>query len=269
MTMAKYDVVVIGAGMGGYVAAIRAAQLGLKAAVVEKQPALGGTCLIWGCIPTKTLLEHAHALKIAQSAADWGITFGAQDVKPAIDLARVHARKDKIVTGLTRGVEFLFKKNKIDWVKGTARLSGGGRVDVSGPGAEPLLAREIIIATGSTPRGVPGIEIDRRQIITSDEAIHLPEIPKTLGILGAGAVGVEFASIFNRFGSQVTLIELLPRIVPNEDEAVSAELAKSFGRLKIKVMTGTKVTSAKPTDKDVTIEAQLPDGKTEKITADY
>jgi dihydrolipoyl dehydrogenase len=160
--MAQYDVVVIGAGMGGYVAAIRAAQLGLKTAVVERQPALGGTCLIWGCIPTKALLEHAHALKIAQAAAEWGITFGPADVKPGIDLARVHARKNKIVAGLTKGVEFLFKKNKIDWVKGTARPAGGGRVDVSGPGAEPLLAREIIVATGSTPRAVPGIGIDRK-----------------------------------------------------------------------------------------------------------
>ncbi|MFI5179161.1 MAG: FAD-dependent oxidoreductase, partial [Vicinamibacterales bacterium] len=160
----QYDVVVIGAGTGGYVAAIRAAQLGLNVAVVERQPALGGTCLIWGCIPTKALLEHAHALKVAQDAADWGISFGRTDVKPSIDMARVHARKDKIVTGLTKGVEFLFKKNKITWIKGTARLAGKGKVDVTGPDARSLTAREIIVATGSAARSVPGIEVDKKHI---------------------------------------------------------------------------------------------------------
>src|SRR4030095_11900639 len=154
------------------------------------------------------------------------------------------------------------KKNKVEWVKGSARLLGKGQVEVTAEGqpAQTLVAKkEIIIATGSSARSVPGITIDKKRIITSDEALHMKETPKSIIVMGSGAVGVEFASIFNRFGSQVTLIELLPRIVPNEDEAVSAELAKSFGRLKIKVMTGTKVTSAKPTDKDVTIEAQLPD----------
>ena len=241
----SFDVVIIGSGTGGYVAAIRAAQLGLKTAVVERQPSLGGTCLNWGCIPTKALLEHAHALKIAQGAADWGISFGKGDAKPSIDMARVHARKNKIVTGLTKGVEFLFKKNKIEWVKGTGRLLGKGRVDVTGDTTRALVAREIVVATGSTPRSVPGVEIDRKHIITSDEAIHLAEIPKSIAIMGSGAVGVEFASIFHRFGSAVTLIELLPRIVPNEDEAVSAELEKSFKKRGITIKTATKVTSAK------------------------
>src|SRR5438309_690451 len=137
----EFDVVVIGAGTGGYVAAIRAAQLGLRTAVVERQPSLGGTCLNWGCIPTKALLEHAHALKIAQNAAEWGITFGgAAAGKASIDLARVHARKNKIVTGLTKGIEFLFKKNKIEWVKGSARLAGGGVVDVTGAAGRSLHA---------------------------------------------------------------------------------------------------------------------------------
>src|SRR3954464_8571098 len=158
----EYDVVVIGSGTGGYVAAIRAAQLGLSVAVVERQPSLGGTCLNWGCIPTKALLEHAHALKIAQDAAEWGITFGTGDAKATIDMARVHARKQKIVTGLTKGIEFLFKKNKIEWIKGTARLAGGGRVDVAGDQPRSLTAREIVIATGSAPRSVPGIDIDGR-----------------------------------------------------------------------------------------------------------
>ena len=181
----------------------------------------------------------------------------------------MHARKDKIVSGLTRGVEYLFKKNGITWIKGTARLLGGGKVAVTEGDAQELQAREIIVATGSQARSVPGIEIDGRRIITSDHAIHLKEIPKSIVILGSGAVGVEFGSIFNRFGSKVTIIELLPRLVPLEDEAVSAELAKSFRRQGITAHTGTKVASAKVAGSQVEIEAQLADGKTQVFTADY
>jgi dihydrolipoamide dehydrogenase len=264
----EYDVIVIGAGTGGYVAAIRAAQLGLKTAVVEKQKALGGTCLLWGCIPTKALLEHAHALKIVQHAKDWGVTLPAGAV--GIDMGQVHTRKDRIVGGLTKGVEFLFKKNKIDWIKGTARLTGSGGVDVFEGEKQTLRARkEIIVATGSTPRGVPGVEIDRRRIITSDEAIHLRDVPKTLVIMGSGAVGVEFASIFARFGSDVTIIELLPRLVPVEDEAVSAELEKSFRKQGITSHTGARVTAARVSGDGVDIEAQLADGTVKKLRADY
>jgi len=261
-----YDVVVIGAGTGGYVAAIRAAQLGKRVAVVEKQKSLGGTCLIWGCIPTKALLEHAHAFKVVKDSDEWGIAipYGA----PAIDMRQVHARKDKVVSGLTRGVEFLFKKNKIDWIKGTARLEGKGRVDVFEGDRQTLEAKDIIIATGSSPRSVPGIEIDHRRIITSDDAIHLAEIPESLVVLGGGAVGVEFASIFRRFGGEVTLIELLPRLVPAEDAAISAELEKSFRRQGIRSLTGTKVTKANATPTGVEIEAQTADGRTETIKAD-
>jgi dihydrolipoamide dehydrogenase len=260
-----HDVVVIGAGTGGYVAAIRAAQLGLSVAVVERQPSLGGTCLNQGCIPTKALLEHAHAFKVAQDAAMWGITFGKGDATPSIDMTRVHARQDKIVTGLTKGVEFLFKKHKIAWIKGSARLAGNGKVEVTGPDARTLRAREIIVATGSAPRSVPGIEIDRKHIITSDEAIHLASVPKSIAIMGSGAVGVEFASIFRRFGSEVTLIELLPRLVPNEDGAVSAELEKAFNKRGIAIRTATKVTSASVKNGAVTIELQSMAGKTETM----
>jgi len=262
----SYDVVIIGAGTGGYVAAIRCAQLGKKVAVVEKQKALGGTCLIWGCIPTKALLEHAHALKIIRDAKEWGVTIPA--ATPAIDMNQVHARKDRIVNGLTRGVEYLFKKNKIDWIKGTARLAGNGRVDVTEGDRQTLEAQEIIVATGSVARSVPGIEIDHQRIITSDDAIALKEVPKTLVIMGSGAVGVEFASIYRRFGSEVTIIELLPRLVPLEDEAVSAELEKSFRRQGIKAVTGTKVTSAVAGANGVEIEAQTPDGKTQKLISE-
>ena len=263
-----YDVVVIGSGTGGYVAAIRAAQLGLKTAVVERAPTLGGTCLNWGCIPTKALLEHAHALKVAQEWKDWGLTIGEAAV--AIDMTQVQARKDKIVKGLTGGIELLFKKNKIDWIKGSGRLAGKGRVEVTDGQAQMLTAtREIVVATGSQPRSVPGITIDRKRVITSDEAIGLKDIPKSIVILGSGAVGVEFASIFRRFGSDVTIIELLPRLVPIEDEAVSTELEKSFKRQGIKVLTGTKVSSARPGNADVEIDAQTPDGTTMRLSAEY
>ena len=262
----SYDVVVIGAGTGGYVAAIRCAQLGKKVAVVEKQTALGGTCLIWGCIPTKALLEHAHALKVIRDAKEWGVTIPA--VTPVVDMNQVQARKDRIVNGLTRGVEFLFKKNKIDWIKGTARLGRKGTVDVTDGDRQTLEAKEIIVATGSSARSVPGIEIDHRRIITSDEAIALKEIPKTLVIMGSGAVGVEFASIYRRFGSEVTIIELLPRLVPLEDEAISAELEKSFRKQGIKSLTGTKVTKASAGAGGVEVEAQTPDGKSQKLTAE-
>ena len=245
----EYDVVVVGAGTGGYVAAIRAAQLGLKVAVVERQKALGGTCLIWGCIPTKALLEHAHALKVAQSAKEWGLT-GVDGGKVGIDMPAVHARKDKMITGLTGGIESLFKKHKIDWIKGTARLTGG-------KGARGRAARRrhrdghrregAVVATGSAPRSVPGIEVDGTRIIFSDHAIHLPHVPKSIAIMGSGAVGVEFASIFKSYGSEVTIIELLPKLVPVEDEAVSNELERTFKKRGIKAFTGTKVTSAKAT----------------------
>jgi dihydrolipoamide dehydrogenase len=264
----EYDVVVIGAGTGGYVAAIRAAQLGLKTAVVEKQKALGGTCLLVGCIPTKALLEHAHALKVAQHAKDWGLILGQPTV--GLDMGQVQSRKDRVVNGLTKGVEFLFKKNKIDWIKGTARLTGNGGVDVFEGDKQTLRARkDIIVATGSAPRSVPGIEIDRRRIITSDEAVALREVPKTIVIIGCGAVGVEFASIFRRFGSEVTIVEVLPRLVPVEDEAVSAELEKSFRKQGITSHTGAKVTGAAVNGDGVDVAIQAADGAIHKIRADY
>ncbi len=263
----EYDVVVIGAGTGGYVAAIRAAQLGLKVAVVEKQKALGGTCLIWGCIPTKALLEHAHALKIAQAAKEWGLS-GIDGAAVGIDMPAVHARKDKMITGLTGGIEMLFKKNKIDWLKGTARLTGGLGVAVTmhdGTTQALTAKKEIIVATGSAPRSVPGIDVDRKKIIFSDEAIHLPAVPKSIGVMGSGAVGVEFASIFRSYGSEVTVIELLPRLVPGEDEAVSAELERAFKKKGIKCLTGAKVTSATAGAKGVDVEVQGADGKSQKL----
>ena len=215
----EFDVVVIGAGTGGYVAAIRASQLGLKTAVVEKQKALGGTCLIWGCIPTKALLEHAHALKVVQNVKEWGVTIG--EARVGIDMNQVQTRKDKVVTGLTKGIEFLFKKNKIEWIKGTAAITGrgtstsfdGDKQTLAAPGkssSPPDRRREACRASRSIANG-------------SSRATKRSDLQRSArsrwSILGSGAVGVEFASIFRRFGSQVTIIELLPRIVPAEDEA--------------------------------------------------
>jgi len=263
----EYDVVVIGSGTGGYVAAIRAGQLGLKTACVERAPVLGGTCLNWGCIPTKTLLEHAHALKIAQDWKEWGLTIGQAAI--GLDMGQVQSRKDRIVKGLTGGIELLFRKNRVDWIKGSGRLAAKGKVEITDGDKQTLTVRkEIIVATGSQPRSVPGVEIDRKRIITSDEAIGLKDVPKSIVILGTGAVGVEFASIFRRFGSDVTLVELLPRLVPIEDEAISAELERSFRKQGIKVMTGTNVTAAKVGADAVDIEAQTPDGKAAKLKAE-
>jgi len=262
-----YDIAVIGAGMGGYVAAIRAAQLGQRVAVVERQPALGGTCLLWGCIPTKALLEHAHAFKVIKAATEWGVMlpFGA----PAIDMNQVQDRKDKIVSGLSKGVEFLLRKNKIDWIKGTATLNGDGKVTVAADGAsQELTAKEIIVATGSAPRSVPGVPIDHTRIITSDEAVGLRQVPASIVILGSGAVGVEFASIYRRFGSEVTLVELLPRLVPGEDEAVSAQLEKSFKKQGIIVMTGTRVTTAAASADGVTLTLEGANGQAQTLQAE-
>ena len=199
---------------------------------------------------------------------EWGITIGEGAV--GVDMNQVQTRKDRVVTGLTKGIEFLFRKNKIEWIKGTASITGRGKIDVVDGDRQSLTAaKEIVIATGSMPRGVPGVEIDRKRIITSDEAIALREVPKSMIILGSGAVGVEFASIFRRFGSQVTIIELLPRIVPAEDEAISAELEKSFRKQGIAIHTGTKVSKAIAGANGVEVEAQLPDGTSEKMSADY
>ena len=261
-----YDVVVIGAGTGGYVAAIRASQLGKKVTVVEKQQSLGGTCLIWGCIPTKALLEHAHAFQIIQNASDWGVAlpYGS----PAVDMRLVHARKDKVVSVLTKGIEFLFKKHKIDRIRGTARLAGEGRIEVFEGEKQTLEARDIVVATGSSPRDVPGIEIDHKRIITSDAAIHLAKVPRSLVVLGGGAVGVEFASIYRRFGSEVTIVELLPRLVPGEDEVISTQLEKSFKKQGIRSLTGSRVMKAAADATGVNVEVQEPGGKGRNLTAE-
>jgi dihydrolipoamide dehydrogenase len=253
----EYDVTVIGAGPGGYVAAIRSAQLGLKTAIVEKDKNLGGTCLLRGCIPTKALLHTADVLDEMKHAKAIGVvTEGV-----SLDFNQAQKNNGKVVLKLAKGVEFLMKKNKIDVLKGTARLERPTRISIRGADetVQQISTRHIIIATGSVPRSLPGLDIDGRYIITSDEILELNEIPKSLIVLGAGAVGVEFASMFSRFGSDVTILELLPRLLPIEDEEISAELAKSFKKQGIKFFTSANYKSASVEEGVVRVTARIAD----------
>jgi dihydrolipoamide dehydrogenase len=250
----RFDITIIGSGPGGYVAAIRAAQLGLKTAVVEMAPLPGGTCLHWGCIPTKALLQAAEVLEITRHAAAFGIKVGPGE----LDLAAVHRYKDKTVTVNAKGVEFLFKKNGVTLVAGRGKLAGRGRVEVAPPGGgEPrmLRTRFTVLATGSAIRGLPGIEFDGERIIHSDDALNLRRVPASLVVLGAGAVGVEFASIYASFGAKVTVVELLPRLLPLEDEALGAELDKAFRKRGIETHTGTTVEKVERGESGVRVTA--------------
>jgi len=233
-----YDLIVIGSGPGGYVSAIRAGQLGMKVAIVEKDTRLGGTCLLRGCIPTKSMLESAEVAEHAMHASDFGITTG--DV--SIDLKAVLKRKDTVVDQNAGGVKYLMKKNKVEVFNGFGSLEGPGRVKVtSSDGAQVLNTKNILLATGSVPRRIPGIEIDGEAVMTSDELLELKVMPRHLIVLGAGAVGVEFASVFRSFGCEVTVVELADRLVPVEDEDVSKEFEKIYKKRGIKVHTATKL----------------------------
>lgn len=235
----NYDVAIIGSGPGGYVAAIRAAQLGLKTVVVEKDDKLGGTCLHVGCIPTKALLHNAEVYEYVRDAKEYGIQCG----EPSLDWSVVQARKDRIVKKHAKGVEFLLKKNKVETVRGWGRLAGGGRVLVEQPGggAREITARAIVLATGSEARMLPGLQPDPALVLTNREVLELKQIPRRMVIVGAGAVGVEFASIYRSFGAEITLLEMLPRIVPFEDEEISKELQRVYKKRGIGVETAAKV----------------------------
>ena len=235
----QFDLAIIGAGPGGYVAAIRAGQLGMKVVCIEKDERLGGTCLLRGCIPTKALLHSAEILDHAREGAEHGIL--CENVR--VDMPAVNKRKDKVVAKNTKGIEFLFRKNKVERIHGAAKITGPGRVAVSGgaSGEQQIEAKHIILASGSAPRLIPGMRVDGRQIVTSDELLRNQVIPKRLLVLGAGAVGCEFGSIYARFGSEVTIVEMLPRLLPLEDEDISAEFEKSMRRRGIKSLTGAKL----------------------------
>ena len=265
MEKVAYDLIVIGSGPGGYSAAVRAGQYGLKTAIIEKDPKLGGTCLHVGCIPTKSLLHTADVWERFVHSDEEGILCE----KPRIDYPKVIDRKNKIVAKHAKGVEFLMKKNKVEWIKGYAALKGGGRVEVRGEqGTQTLEAKNIILATGSEARMLPGLKPDPVRILTNIEILNLTAIPRTLAIIGAGAVGVEFASIFNRIGTEVTILEMLPRIVPVEDEEVSKELERVFRKNKIRVETGAKVESVEVVDSCCRIAVTLSNGKKEELAAE-
>ncbi len=260
-----YDVIVIGSGPGGYSAAIRAGQYGLKTAVIEKDPKLGGCCLHVGCIPTKSFLHTADVWEKFLHSKEEGI----HCENPRLDFPLVLERKNGIVSKHAKGIEFLFKKQKVDWIKGYGRLAGPGKVEVftaDGP-RQVLEARAILLATGSEARMLPGLKPDAQRILTNIEILNLNYVPQSLAVLGAGAVGVEFASCFKRFGSNVSIFEMLPRLVPVEDEEVSKELARVFKKQGIRVETGAKVDNVQVTDSGVRFTATLADGKQESVEA--
>jgi dihydrolipoamide dehydrogenase len=263
--LAKYDLVIIGSGPGGYVAAIRASQWGLKTAVVEKDPFLGGTCLHVGCIPTKVFLHHADIYDYFQRAEEFG--FEVKDVK--VNWPAMLARKDKIVKKHAGGIGMLFKKHKVDSITGWGRIAGPGRVAVEKDGATTELETTYtMLATGSEARSLPGVELDATCILSNREILQLPAIPKSLVVVGAGAVGVEFASIYRTFGTEVTILEALPRIVPLEDEEISPELEKAFKKKGIRIETEAKVESVKKDPKGATVAFKDKTGKSQNLSAE-
>ena len=261
-----YDVCIIGSGPGGYVAAIRAAQLGMSVLIVERESRLGGVCTLRGCIPTKALLHTADLLEEARHGSDVGVA--AREVR--LDLPAAMKHKEKVVRQSSNGVAYLMKKNRVDVVSGFGRIVGVGRVSVAAAdGTEAAYsAKNILIATGSSPRSLPGMEIDHSTILSSDSILEVTEIPKSLIVIGSGAVGVEFASMFARFGSKVTIIEILPRIVPLEDEEISRELAASFKRQGIAVYTDARVERVSKSEGGVEVLARTSGGTTETFRAE-
>ena len=264
--MKTFDVVVVGAGPGGYVAAIRAAQLGMKVALVEKEKALGGTCLRIGCIPSKALLESSELYYAAgHEFAQHGIDVG----ELGFDLGTMLARKMKIVTELTDGIGLLMKKNKVAVFQGVGQLIGAGAVRVTGP-EEPveLQASSIVLATGSEPIQVPGLPFDGERIVTSTEALAFDEVPQRLVVVGAGAVGLELGSVWQRLGAEVTVVELLPRIVPFADRQASQVLQRSLKAQGLRFLLRTRVTGAEIGDTEVVVTTENEKGVTEQFTCD-
>ena len=259
----SFDVIVIGAGPGGYVCALRAAQLGLKVACVEKRATLGGTCLNIGCIPSKALLQSSENFHAAQSAlADHGVMVKGV----ALDLARMQARKDEVVSANVKGVEFLFKKNKITWLKGAARIARPGVVAVDG---KEYAAKHIVIATGSESVPLAGVEADEKRIVTSTGGLALDAVPKHLVVIGGGYIGLELGSVWRRLGAEVTVIEFLDRLVPTMDGEISKAFERILAKQGMKFRLRTKVTGARADKKAVTLNIEpAKGGDAEEITAD-
>lgn len=262
----SYDLIIIGAGPGGYVAAIRAAQLGLKTACVEKRGSLGGTCLNIGCIPSKALLESSHHYAEAKNGM---ALHGIKVAKVELDLKAMMARKDKVVTGLTQGIEFLFKKNKVDYVKGAAKITGKGEVTVDGK--QKLATRNILIATGSDVMPLSGVAIDEKQIVSSTGALALPKVPKTMVVVGGGYIGLEMGSVWARLGAKVTVVEFLDRIVPGMDGEIAKLMQRALTKQGLEFKLGSKVTGAKTGKNGVTLTVEPAKdgaGKAETIEAE-
>jgi len=265
MNTHNVDVVVVGAGPGGYVAAIRAAQLGLKTICIERDR-LGGVCLNWGCIPSKALLKSAEYKQFIDHAGDYGFTVDA-----TVDFAKVIARSRAVADRMNNGVGFLFKKYKVQHIKGTGKLLDNHTVEVrdgEGNVTDRVTAKHIIIATGARTRMIPGIEVDRTRVWTSTEAMLADRIPSSLVVIGSGAIGVEFAYFYNSFGSKVTIVEMMPTLVPNEDEDIAKELERSFKKQGMTIMTSTKVVSAKTVSDHVEVTVESKDGKQQTLIAD-
>ena len=260
----SYDVIVLGSGPGGYVAAIRASQLGLKTAIVEKE-SLGGICLNWGCIPTKALIKSANVFEYINHAKDYGITVGA----PKADFKGIVQRSRDVAKGMSNGVQFLMKKNKIDVIMGTGVLQPGKKIEVTGADGKKQVveAKHIIIASGARSRVLPNLPQDGKKIIGYREAMSLPEQPKSMVVVGSGAIGSEFAYFYNAIGTKVTLIEFLPNVVPVEDEEVSKQLERSFKKQGIEVMVSSEVTSVDTKGKGCVVSVKTPKGD-QKIECD-
>ena len=257
----NYDLVVIGSGPGGYVAAIRAGQLGLKTAIIESGD-LGGVCLNWGCIPSKALLKNAEVVSYFNRADEFGLKMDnfSADFSVAIDRSR------KVVDRNTKGVAFLLNKNKVDHIQGTGKIIGAGKVEVD-PNGTVIEARDIIISTGARPRTIPPLPVDGHKIITSRESIVLKDLPSSIVIVGGGAIGVEFAYIYKMYGVDVTIVEALPRLVPNEDEDISTQLERSFKRHRIEIMTGCSVIGADTSGSGVKVTVEK-DGAQQMLDCD-
>ena len=249
----RYDVVIIGGGPGGYVAAIRAAQLGLKAACIESRASLGGTCLNIGCIPSKALLQSSEKFAEAGHAlAEHGVTVG----EVGLDLGAMMGRKDKVVTTLTRGVEFLFRKNKVDWLKGKGRIAAPGRLAITGSdgAASEVEAASIIISTGSESTRLPGIDIDEKRIVSSTGALSLDRVPERLTVIGGGYIGLELGSVWQRLGAKVTVVELLDHIVPNMDRELGTALQRVLTRSGLDFKLGAKVVGIRDANDGLSLE---------------
>ena len=259
-----YDVAVLGSGPGGYVAAIKGSQLGLKVALIEKYSKFGGTCLHWGCIPTKALLLNADLYEKAMRGKEYGILY--KDIN--LDFRLVKARKDKIVKKLSMGTDFLMKKNKVATFQGKGRLTAPGTLQVEGDVTTEVRARHTILATGSEAKLLPGLELDGQIILTNKEILDLDAVPKSMLVVGAGAVGVEFASIFSRFGTDVTVIEMLPRVLPLEDHEISQEIERLLTKRRIKFMTGARLEDIRIEEGKVHATVTNSAGETKEMVAE-